>query len=117
LPSLEGCTKLTHFQVSNNDLNFIDLDYKVPESIIHFDISNNNLFFGIIYFVLKAFNETFYEASPQIDVTGEGRVINISGNRYDANDSPDVDNDNSPLDDDILEFKTNLESLGWNVII
>lgn len=117
LPSLEGCTNLTHFQISGNDLNFMDLDYRVPESIIHFDISDNNLFFGIIYFVLKAFNETFHEASPQIDVSGEGRVINISDNQYDANDSPDVNQDNSPLDDDILTFKTNLESLGWSVII
>jgi hypothetical protein len=117
LPTLEGCTNLTHFHVSGNDLNFMDLDYRIPPSIISFDISNNNLFFGIIFFVLKAFNETFYESSPQIDVSGEGRVIDISNNRYDANDSPDQDSDNSPMDDDIVEFKTNLESLGWTVTL
>jgi len=117
LPTLEGCTNLTHFHVSGNDLNFMDLDYRIPPSIISFDISNNNLFFGIIFFVLKAFNETFHESSPQIDVSGEGRVIDISNNRYDANDSPDQDSDNSPMDDDIVEFKTNLESLGWTVTL
>ena len=117
LPSLEGCTNLTHFQVSGNNLDFIDLDFRVPDSIIHFDVSNNRLFFGIVYFVLKAFHDTFFLPSPQLATSGEGRVIDVSNNKYDANDSPDANSDNSPTDSEILGFKTDLESLGWTVIL
>ena len=64
-----------------------------------------------------AFNQTFHLDSPQISVAGQGRTINVSGNYYNTLDSPDILSDNSPGHPYILDFKSNLESLGWTVTI
>lgn len=117
VPNLEGCTNLTHFDVSGNGLRGIDINFQVPTSIVHFDVSNNSLTLNTIKLILRAFNQTYYLDSPQTDVSGEGRTINVSGNYYNLTDSPDVLSDNSPGDSYTLSYKTNLESLGWTVII
>jgi len=117
VPNLEGCTNLTHFDVSGNGLVGIDINFQVPSSIIHFDVSNNSLTLNTIKLILKAFNQTFNLDSPQTNVAGQGRTINVSGNHYNTLDSPDILSDNSPGDSYSLGFKTNLESLGWTVTI
>tara|TARA_B100001094_G_C18078325_1_gene743813 strand:+ start:28 stop:1170 length:1143 start_codon:yes stop_codon:yes gene_type:complete len=117
VPNLEGCTNLTHFDVSGNGLVGIDINFQVPSSIIHFDVSNNSLTLNTIKLILKAFNQTFHLDSPQTSVAGQGRTINVSGNYYNTLDSPDILSDNSPGDSYSLGFKSNLESLGWTVTI
>jgi len=108
IPSMEGCNSITHFSISGNSVIAVDSSFQVPASILYFDVSYNDLHITSIRKILKAFNETFFEASPQIDVTGEGRTINISSNQDFI--------DNSPGDSQTLTYISNLEGLGWSVI-
>ena len=107
IPTFGGCNNLTHFSIEGNSLTSVDSYFRVPSSIYYFNVSNNSLNVTGIRRILKAFNETFFEASPQLDVTGEGRTLDISGNQDFI--------DNSPADSNSLTYISNLQSLGWTV--
>ena len=109
LPSLRGCDNLVHFSIKGNSITGVEPYFNVTESIYYFDVSDNDLGVGPIRKILKAFNEVFFEPSPQISVSGQGRIIDISGNQDFI--------DNSPSDSSTLTYISNLQSLGWTVTI